>query len=407
VLAYEQQRTDSILGPAPHDITVRIFGQDPEVLAQKSAEVAQMLGSVDGVVNAAVQQPPMQPTLVVEPDLSAAQRFGIKPGDVRRAATGLLSGIVVGSLYQDQKIFDVVVRGTPDTQRSLSSVEDLLIDTPSGGHIRLGDVATVRIEPRPAVIDRDQATRVVDVTASVKGRSLGAASADVAEKLRAIPFPLEHHAELLADSSQVRAETLRTVLAATVALLGIFLLLQLATGSWLVAAATTLGLPVALSGSVLAASLTGAFSLGTLAGMLAVLVVALRITVGYVRSAHRLREQGAPVGPALVRRVTREMLFPTLVLVLLVAAVMLPAVVMGSVAGLEFLHPLAVAVLGGLVTTLVLALVVLPAAYLGAAGRRPAGTEAADRPGPHDAEPAEPSDGPDEPRSRDREPAPV
>ena len=71
------------------------------------------------MVDATVQQPPMQPTLVVEPDLAAAQRFGVKPGDIRRAATELLSGIVVGSLYQDQKIFDVVVRGTPDTQKQL------------------------------------------------------------------------------------------------------------------------------------------------------------------------------------------------------------------------------------------------------------------------------------------------
>ena len=293
VLTYEQQRTDSILGPAPHDITVRIYGQDPGILAEKSAEVAKMLGSVDGVVDATVQQPPMQPTLVVEPDLTAAQRFGVKPGDIRRAATELLSGIVVGSLYQDQKIFDVVVRGTPDTQKSFSSVQDLLIDTPSGGHIRLGDVANVRIEPRPAVIHRDQVSRVVDVTASVRGRSLGAASTDVAEKLRAIPFPLEHHAELLGDAAQVRTEDLRTVLAVTAALLGIFLLLQLATGSWLVAAATTLGLPVALSGSVLAAALTGGFSLGTLAGALVVLTS---------RPAHHRAVRAVRAAPARARR---------------------------------------------------------------------------------------------------------
>jgi Cu/Ag efflux pump CusA len=392
VLPYEQQRVDAILGSAPHDVTVRIFGQDPAVLTQKSAEIATMLGSVDGVVHPTVQAPPMQPTLVIEPDLQATERFGIKPGDVRRAATGLLSGIVVGSLYQDQKIFDVVVRGTPDTRNSLSDVEDLLIDTPSGGHIRLGDVAAVKIEPRPAVIDRDQATRFVDVTAGVQGRSLGAASADVAEKLRAVPFPVEHHAELLADASQAQSDTWRTVLAALAALAGIYLLLQLATGSWLLAAATVLGLPVALSGSVLAASLTGEFSLGTLAGMLVVFTVAVRITVGYVRSARRLREQGVPVGTGLVRRVTREMLFPTLVLSLLVAAVMLPAAVMGSVAGLEFLHPMAIATVGGLVTTLFLALAVLPAAYLGVAGQHSdddeATTETAERHEEPDREPA-------------------
>jgi Cu/Ag efflux pump CusA len=412
VLTYEQQRADSILGPAPHDITVRIFGQDPDILAEKSVEVARMLSGVDGVVDATVQQPPMQPTLVVEPDLTATQRFGVTPGAVRRAATEMLSGIVVGSLYQDQKIFDVVVRGTPDTQNSFTSVQDLLIDTPSGGHIRLGDVAYVRIEPRPAMIQRDQVSRVIDVTASVRGRSVGATSADVAAKLAAIPFPLEHHAELLGDAAQVRTDTLRAVLAAVAALLGIFLLLQLVTGSWLLAAATTLGLPVALSGCVLAAALTGGFSLGTVAGMLVVLTVALRITVGYVRSVQRLHARGAPVGSTLVRHATQETLFPTLVITVLVAAVLLPAVVMGPVAGLEFLHPLAVAALGGLVTTLFLALIVLPVAYLGVGDRLAVESEAAPGDGPdrRDPEHAEESDGPDEPdakSTRDRETAPV
>jgi Cu/Ag efflux pump CusA len=400
VLTYEQQRTDGILGPTPRDITVRVFGQDPDVLAAKSAEVARMLGGVDGVVDVTVHQPPTQPTVVVEPDLGATQRFGIKPGDVRRAATELLSGIVVGSLYQDQKIFDVVVRGTPDTQHSFTSVQDLLIDTPSGGHIRLGDVATVRIVPRPSVIQRDQVSRVIDVTADVRGRTVGAASAEAAQKLAAIPFPLEHHAEVLGNAAQSHADTLRTVAVAAAALLVAFLLLQLATGSWALAAAVTLGLPVALSGCVLAAASTGELSLGALAGMLAVLTVAVRLTLRYTRSAQRLRARGVPFGPALVRRAAREELYPAVTTTLLISAVLLPAVLMGPTAGMEFLHPLAVSVLGGLVTTLFLALFVLPAVYLRAAGRRAGQAfETTGLPG-HGEQPVEP-------HTRDREVAPV
>ena len=330
VFTYEQQRADSILGPTPRDITVRVFGQDPDVLAAKSAEVARMLGGVDGVVDVTVHQPPTQPTVVVEPDLAATQRFGIKPGDVRRAATELLSGIVVGSLYQDQKIFDVVVRGTPDTQHSFTSVQDLLIDTPSGGHIRLGDVATVRIEPRPSVIQRDQVSRMIDVTADVRGRTVDAASAEAAQKLAAIPFPLEHHAELLGDAAKARTDILRTVAVAASALLVTFLLLQLATGSWALAAAVTLGLPVALSGCLLAAAATGELSLGALAGMLAVLTVAVRLSLRYVRSAQRLRDRGVPFGPALVRRAARENVYPAVTTALLVAAVLPPAAIMGA-----------------------------------------------------------------------------
>jgi Cu/Ag efflux pump CusA len=236
---------------------------------------------------------------------------------------------------------------------------------------------------------------MIDVTADVRGRTVGAASAEATQQLAAIPFPLEHHAEVLGDAAQSRADTLRTVAVAAAALLVAFLLLQLAAGSWALAAVVTLGLPVALSGCVLAAASTGELSLGALAGMLAVLTVAVRLTLRYVRSAQRLRSRGVPFGPALVRRAAREELPPTVITTLLVAAVLLPAVLMGPTVGLEFLHPLAVSVLGGLVTTSFLALFVLPAVYLRVTDRR-AG-RVFDTAGLPE----------DEPHTRDREVAPV
>ena len=167
-----------------------------------------------------------------------------------------------------------------------------------------------------------------------------------------------------------------------------------------------LGLPVALSGCLLAAATTGELSLGALAGMLAVLTLAVRLSLRYVRSAQRLRDRGVPFGAALVRRAARENVYPAVTTALLVTAVLAPAAVMGATAGLEFLHPLAMSVLGGLVTTLYLALFVLPSVYLRLAdrqldkpeeGRRNA--DAVDRPGIGDQ--------PDRPRDRDRETAPI
>src|SRR5439155_20882847 len=94
--------------------------------------------------------PVEEPTLEVEVDLAAAQKHGINPGTVRRAASTLLNGIQVGSLFQEQKIFDVVVWSTPKTRGSLADVETLLIDTPFDVPVRLGDVAEERIVPRPS-----------------------------------------------------------------------------------------------------------------------------------------------------------------------------------------------------------------------------------------------------------------
>ena len=91
---------------------------------------------------------PVSPTVEIEVDLEAAEERAIKPGDVRRAAAILLSGVEVGSLFEEQKVFEVVVWGTPSIRQSLSDVEDLLIDRPQGGQVRLGDVASVKVPQR-------------------------------------------------------------------------------------------------------------------------------------------------------------------------------------------------------------------------------------------------------------------
>ena len=115
---------------------------------QTADDVQKAVAGTDGVVSAHIASPPTEPTMEVEVDLAKAKAVGIKPGDVRRAAATMLSGLRVGNLFEDQKVFDVVVWSTPDTRSSLSSVEGLLIDTPDGGHVRLGDVATCGCGPR-------------------------------------------------------------------------------------------------------------------------------------------------------------------------------------------------------------------------------------------------------------------
>ena len=146
--------------------------------------------------------PAEEPTLEVEVDLAAAQRHGIKPGDVRRAAATLLSGVAVGSLFEEQKVFDVVVWGAPKIRSSLIDIRELLVDTPAGGHVRLGDVADVRVAPNPTVIRREAVSRYVDVAANVDGRTLGSAMRDVEGALRTVAFPLEYHPEVRAADRQ-------------------------------------------------------------------------------------------------------------------------------------------------------------------------------------------------------------
>jgi Cu/Ag efflux pump CusA len=317
----------------------------------------------------------MEPTLQIKVDLLAAERYGIKPGDVRRAAATLLSGIVAGSLFEEQKVFDVVVWGTRRTRSSLTSIRNLLIDTPDGGHVRLGRVADARIVSGPAVIERQAVSRYLDVTANVEGRDVGAVTGDVEQALQAIRFPAESHAEVFASAGQPRG---RLISVAIAALVGIVVLVQALFGSWRLAALSVVVLPVALAGGLLAALADGGtLSFGSYVGLLVVFALAARNGLLLVSRYRELEHEGVEAfGPDLVLRGAGERVTPVVATAITAAFVVLPLVIGGSRAGYEVVHPLAVVVLGGLLTATFVVLFVLPALYLrlGAAAERDSDT---------------------------------
>ena len=345
---------------------MRIYGENLDVLNAKADEVRGLIAGVGGVARANVDRPLEEPTVEVEVDLARAQEAGVKPGDVRRAAAQLLGGITVGNLFEQQKVFDVVVWGAPEIRRSQRDIEQLLIDTPNGDQVRVGEVADVRVAPNPAVIRHESIAPYLDVTADVAGREVGAVARDVDGVLERVDFPLEHHAALLGGFEERQADRTRLLAVAVAGALAIFLLLQAAYVSWRLAVLSFLALPLALVGGVAAALLTGGrLTLGSVAGLVGVLGFAARAVLMLIRHYRRLeRTEGMPFGPELVVRGTRDILAPTVMAGLAAALVLAPIVVVGSVPGFEILHPMAVVVLGGLVTTMLVTLFVVPVLYL-------------------------------------------
>jgi CzcA family heavy metal efflux pump len=378
VLTYAQQRIEDILktpdGVEGKDLTVRVFGQDLDTLRTQAQAVEAAIAGVDGVEAPRLELPVREPTLEVEVDLDRAQALGIKPGDVRRAAATTLSGIEVGNLFERQKIFEVVVWGTPDTRNSIHNVRELLIDTPDGAQVPLDDVADVRVTPSPNVIRHEDVSRNVDLGVDVRGRDLGAVADDIEDRIRDLSFPLEYHAELLGDFEDEQAGRRTFIGVTAAAALGIFLVLQAAFGSWRLASVAFLALPGALTGGVLAALVDGDLvSIGSLMGFLAVLGLAARHTVLLARRCHELEDDdGLAFGPALVRRAARERFAPTVTTTVTAAAMLLPLLFFGGRAGHELVHPMAAVVLGGLVTSTLFSLLVVPALYL-RFGLRPEG----------------------------------
>ena len=347
-------------------LVVRLYGQDLGVLRGEAEKVRGILSGVDGVVDPHVRLEPERPVIDVETNLNDALDHGIKPGDVRRSEAALVQGIQVGSIFREQKVFEVVVLGEPSVRQDEASVRNMLIDTPAGGHVRLGQVADVRTGSAPTIIERDAVARFVDVEANVSGRSLAAVAGDVNASLADLKFPLEYHAEVRQDSTSQQIGLARIAGFGVVAIIAIFLLFQAALGSWRLAAVVFLTLPVALAGGALAALIDGAaLPLGASLAFLALLSVAARNGTMLIHNCQRLRTDAAQAFDAdLVRRGAGERFAPVLTSASAVALVALPFVVMGDVAGLEIVHPMAIVLLGGLVTTTLLALFVLPALYL-------------------------------------------
>jgi Cu/Ag efflux pump CusA len=229
----------------------------------------------------------------------------------------------------------------------------------------LKDVADVRIVPGPSVIEHDAVSRRVDVSATVTGRSIDDVAADIRSRLAGVSFPVEYHAQVL-DGYAQQTSSRRVAWALTAAAaIAVLLFLQVAFGSWRLAVLALLASLLAPAGGVFAALFDGPVSLGSLAGLFAVWALAMRNTILLIARCQRLRtEEGAVFGPELVLRATEERFAPVVKSAVVTAGAVLPMVVLGSVAGLEILHPLAVVVLGGLVTSTVLSLYVLPSLYL-------------------------------------------
>jgi Cu/Ag efflux pump CusA len=328
--------------------------------------VRAVLEGVDGVVDPRIEAEVVEPTVEVQPDLAAARRLGIKPGDIRRAAAALVQGIPVGALFEEQKVFEVIVAGVPSVRESVSSVENLLIDTPAGGQVRLADVASVRVVPAPSIVRRDAVSRRLDVVADVSGRGLDDVVADIEAGLEGVEFPLEYHAEVLADSREDRDAAIRLAGFALAALIGIYLLLQAAVRSWRLSALLFVTLPAAVAGGVVAMLVIGdGLSLGAAAGLLCVFGIAVRNAVALVAGYERLEsEAGEALDRDTLLRAAQERLTPVVVTAVATALALAPFLVPGDIAGFEIVHPMAIVAIAGLVTSTLFTLAVVPALYL-------------------------------------------
>ena len=179
LLTYLNERIEEVLTGAKEPIVVRVYGEDLQTIRDKAHEIEGKLAGIQGITDDHVDLQVDEPQIEVEVDLPKAAAYGLKPGDVRRAAATLVAGEEVGDIFRNGKAYDTVVWSTPETRGNVAAISNLPIDTPTGQVIKLSDVATVAIRPVPNVIERENDSRRIDVAANVSGRDLGSVVADV------------------------------------------------------------------------------------------------------------------------------------------------------------------------------------------------------------------------------------
>ncbi len=367
VQTYLKERIREVLTGSSHPIVVRIYGEDLAVLREKAHEVEEKLSGINGLTDLHVELLTDIPQLQIEVDLAKAQRYGLKPGDVRRAAAYLVAGEEAGDLHTGNRTFDVNVWTQPESRDSLTDIQGLLIDTPSGEQVRLGDVADVRIVPTPNAINREGQARRINIDAEVKGRDLGSVVADVDQALKQIEFPHGYHPELIGEYAERQAAQRSLLITGLIAMLVIFTVLRVALGSWRLALMSFLSVPVAAVGGVLAAYFAsdGILSLGSLVGFLTILGIVARNGIMMISHYQHLEQQeGEAFGPELIRRGARERLSPIMMTALATGLALVPLVIAGNIPGHEIEHPMAIVILGGLVTSTLINLFIVPALYL-------------------------------------------
>jgi CzcA family heavy metal efflux pump len=366
VQTYLNERISEDISGSSEPIVVRIFGPELSVLRSKAAEVEKVLSEIPGVVDQYTELVEDIPHVQVKADLAKVAQYGLKPGDVRRAASTLVAGTEVTDIHKDNKVYDVWVWSPPNVRNNINKLRDLLLDTPRGGHVRLADVASVQILPTPNAITRENQSRKINVQAGVKGRDLGSVARDVERAIHKINFPLEYHAELLGEYVERQAAEQRLLSVGVVAVIAIFFLLQTSFANWRLATLTFVTLPWALIGGVIGAFIGGGIlSLGSLVGFLTVLGIATRNGIMMISHYQHLETQeGETFGPGLVLRGAKERLAPILMTALATGLALIPLVIAGNIPGHEIEHPMAIVILGGLVTSTLLNLFVVPTMYL-------------------------------------------
>lgn len=367
VQTYLKERIREVLTGAGSAIVVRLYGPDLEVLRTLAVDVKESVSGVEGISDLHIDNQKLIPQIQIQVDLARAAQYGVKPGDVRRVASVLIAGIEVSDIHHDGKVYEVMVWSEENIRDNLTDIEELLISTPEKGLVRLKDIAEVKVVPTPNAIYRENNSRRIDIEANARGGDLGEVVRGMKEELSQLEFPSEYYYEVVGEFEERQKTQNKLLLTGLIVVFAILMLLYTLFNNWRLSFLTLLIIPVALGGGLLSTFLFGeqVLSLGSMVGFLTVLGVSTRNGVMLLSHYQHLEEEeGMKFGMDLVMRGAKERLSPILMTAFATGLALVPIVWAGNLPGHEIEHPMAIVIIGGLVTSTLISLFVVPFLYL-------------------------------------------
>ncbi len=356
------ERIDETLSGYVAPVVVNIFGTDLDALDQKAQEIARILSKLRGAAEVQVQSPPGMPQVVVRLRPDALARWGFGPVQVLEAVRTAYEGDVVGQIYQANRIFDVSVILDPRDRQNVAQIGALPLRGPDGNYIALRQLADIYQASGRYIIRHEGARRVQAVTCDVEGRGVSSFVEEAESRIAKVSLPAGAYV-VFGGAAAAQAQSYRELLIhSLLAGLGIVLLLSVVMGTYRNLLLVLANLPFALVGGVLAVWLTGGnLSLGALVGFVTLFGITLRNSIMMISHyEHLVGVEGMTWGLDAALRGASERLAPILMTALVTALGLLPLAIGSGAPGREIEGPMAIAILGGLTTSTVLNLLVLP-----------------------------------------------
>lgn len=356
-------RVSELISGVRSDIAIKLFGDDLDTLKKSADEIGRVVRQVRGAEDVKVEATSGLPQLQIIPDRAAISRYGVNVADVNELVESIVAGKDAGLVYEGEQRFNLVVRLSDETSRDIETIKSLLVPAPNGARVPLAQLADIQLVEGPAQISREDTRRRIGVELNVRGRDIGSFVAEAQEKIaQQVKLPPGYYVTWGGTFENLERASARLLIVVPLALFLIFVLLFTTFGSVKQALLIYTGIPFAVVGGIFALALRGMpFSISAGVGFIALFGVAVLNGVVMVSYINKLREEGKSVVDA-VREGAETRLRPVLMTALVASLGFIPMAIATS-AGAEVQRPLATVVIGGLITSTLLTLLILPTLY--------------------------------------------